>query len=90
MKVRCPVLAVNGALDVQVPPSENLAAIEQALKAGGNSDVTVKELASLNHMLQTTNSGAIGEYAKIEETISPAALELIGNWVIARSSDENN
>jgi pimeloyl-ACP methyl ester carboxylesterase len=34
--VKCPVLAINGDKDVQVPSAENLAAIESALLAGGN------------------------------------------------------
>jgi hypothetical protein len=36
-KVRCPILAANGERDLQVSPKENLAEIEKALKAGGNS-----------------------------------------------------
>ena len=37
-KVKCPVLALNGELDLQVPADQNLPAIEAALKAGGNKD----------------------------------------------------
>ncbi len=81
MKVKCPVLAINGALDVQVPPKENLAGIEEALKAGGNTNFTVKELPRLNHLLQRAATGAFAEYNKIEETIAPVALETIGNWI---------
>jgi fermentation-respiration switch protein FrsA (DUF1100 family) len=81
MKVKCPVLAINGEKDLQVPPEENLQAIEEALKAGGNRDYTVKELPGLNHLFQTAETGSPSEYARINETISPAALELIGDWV---------
>ena len=42
MKVKCPVLAINGEKDLQVPPEENLRAIDDALKAGGNKDYTSK------------------------------------------------
>jgi pimeloyl-ACP methyl ester carboxylesterase len=52
-KVQCPVLALNGERDVQVPPKENLQAIEEALKAGGNQHYTIKELSNLNHLFQT-------------------------------------
>jgi len=31
-KIKCPVLAVNGEKDLQVPPKQNLEAIERALK----------------------------------------------------------
>ncbi|MDM7920079.1 MAG: alpha/beta fold hydrolase [Methanosarcina sp.] len=87
MKVKCPVLAINGEKDLQVPPEENLKAIEEALKAGGNKDYTVKELPGLNHLFQTAETGSPSEYAKINETISPAALELIGDWVSEHTSD---
>jgi uncharacterized protein len=81
MDVKCPVLAINGEKDLQVPPDENLRAIDEALKTGGNEDYTVKELPGLNHLFQTAKTGSPSEYAKIEETISPAALKIIGNWI---------
>ncbi|MFZ1683996.1 MAG: alpha/beta fold hydrolase [Candidatus Zixiibacteriota bacterium] len=84
-KVHCPVLAINGEKDMQVPPKENLAAIEQALKKGGNKDYTAKELAGLNHLFQTAPTGAPSEYGKIEETISPIALATIGDWIVAHT-----
>jgi len=80
-KLSCPVLAINGEKDLQVPAKENLAAIEQALKEGGNKDYTIKELPGLNHLFQTAETGSITEYGKIEETISPSALEVIGKWI---------
>ncbi len=82
-KLKQPALATNGEKDVQVAPKENLAAIEAALKAGGNKDYLVKELPSLNHLFQTANTGAVSEYAKIEETISPTALKAMGDWILA-------
>jgi pimeloyl-ACP methyl ester carboxylesterase len=86
-KVTCPVLAINGDKDVQVISQENLAAIEKALLIGGNKDFTVKELSSLNHLLQTAETGSISEYSKIEETMSPAALKLIGDWILSQRRD---
>ena len=80
-KVKCPVLAINGEKDLQVPPKENLRAIEDALKAGGNKDFTIKELPGLNHLFQTATTGSPTEYSKIEETISPTALTIIGDWI---------
>ena len=38
VELRCPVLALNGEKDLQVPPNENLAAIEKALNEGGNKN----------------------------------------------------
>jgi len=83
-KVSCPVLAVNGEKDVQVTPKENLRGVEKALEAGGNKDYTIKELPNLNHLLQTAETGDISEYGKIEETMSPTALQIIGDWILER------
>jgi pimeloyl-ACP methyl ester carboxylesterase len=81
-EVRCPVLAVIGEKDIQVPPKENLPEIEKALRAGGNKDFTVKELPHLNHLFQTCQTGGIDEYVRIEETFAPSALELITDWIV--------
>ena len=83
-KVECPVLAINGETDLQVPPRENLAAIAEALKGGGNSHVTVLEFKGLNHLFQTSATGSPSEYGRIEETIAPAALEVISGWIKAQ------
>ncbi len=80
-KITCPVLAINGDKDLQVPSGPNLSRIEAALKKGGNSHYVVRELAGVNHLFQTAETGLPAEYAKIEETISPLALKIIGNWI---------
>jgi len=84
-KVRCPVLAINGEKDLQVPPKENLSAIEEAFKAGGNQNYTIKELPGLNHLFQTSQTGVPSEYAKIEETISSVALKIVGDWILEQT-----
>lgn len=80
-KVTCPVLAINGEKDLQVPPKQNLPAIRKALEAAGNKNFEVDELPGLNHLFQAAKSGAPSEYAEIEETMSPVALEKIANWI---------
>ena len=86
--VTAPVLAVNGALDLQVPATENLAAIEAALLEAGNEDVTVEEWPNLNHLFQHCESGHPSEYLQIEETFSEEVLERIGGWILERFGDE--
>lgn len=83
-KVTVPVLAINGEKDLQVPARENLAAIERGLKAAGNADVTTQILPGLNHLFQTATTGSPAEYARIEETFAPAALQAISDWILAR------
>lgn len=80
-KVKCPVLALIGEKDIQVPPKQNLPAIRKALEDAGNTNFETAELPGLNHLFQPAKTGLPSEYGEIEQTISPAALEKIGNWV---------
>jgi len=80
-KVDCPVLAINGELDTQVDAPTNLAIIESVLKKNNNKSYQVVPLKGLNHLLQTAVSGEVSEYANINETISPLALDTIGLWL---------
>ncbi len=80
-KLKMPVLAMNGSRDLQVPPQQNLPAIAAALATGGDQDFTIAELPGLNHLFQHCNECTVAEYGKLEETFSPAALEVMGNWI---------
>ncbi|MBN2636871.1 MAG: alpha/beta fold hydrolase [Prolixibacteraceae bacterium] len=80
-KVDCPVLALNGSKDLQVPADENLFAIEKALKEGGNTIFKTMKIDGLNHLFQHCKTGAPEEYAQIEETFSPEVLSIINNWI---------
>ena len=83
-RIDIPVLALNGSLDRQVPADANLAAIEAGLHH--NEDVTALKLDGLNHLFQTAETGALGEYVDIEETMAPVVLEQIGRWIEARTA----
>lgn len=85
-RVTCPVLALNGSLDTQVPVKENLAVIERELGAGKNRDFKIVELPGLNHLFQTCKTGSVAEYHSIEETLAPLALETIGEWIVAHTA----
>jgi pimeloyl-ACP methyl ester carboxylesterase len=81
--VPCPVLALNGSLDLQVLPKQNLAPLEAALKKG-SKDVTALEIPELNHLFQHAKTGSTMEYATITETFAPEALTIIGDWIATR------
>ncbi len=83
-RVQAPVLALAGERDLQVPPRENLREIRAALRRAGNEDVTTLELRRLNHLFQTSVTGAPSEYGAITETFAPEALELISTWILER------
>ena len=85
-KVACPVLAINGEKDTQVPPGLNLPAIRKALQDGGNRYFEVVEMPGLNHLFQHARTGAVSEYGQIEETFAPEAMEKIASWINGLSS----
>jgi pimeloyl-ACP methyl ester carboxylesterase len=87
IKLTCPVLVLNGERDLQVPPAQNLPAIQKALGVGRNRNFEIVELPGLNHLFQDAKTGAVSEYAEIEETISPAAMERISSWVLKQMGE---
>lgn len=84
-KLTCPVLALNGEKDLQVPPQSNLPLIETALKEAGNRNFKIMEIPGVNHLFQSCKTGAVTEYAEIEETISQAVLEILKDWIVNSS-----
>lgn len=84
-KTRIPVLALSGELDLQVT-KDNLPLIEAALRRAKNPDATTKLLPGLNHLFQHARTGSPAEYAAIEETFSPEALQLVGDWITERAT----
>jgi hypothetical protein len=58
--------------------------MEAAFRAAGNHDATVKVFPDLNHLFQHAETGLVGEYGRIEETIAPEVLEAIAQWIGTR------
>jgi len=78
-KVTCPVLAVAGSKDLQVPAESNIAAIRAALH--DNAHVETRIFPGLNHLFQHAISGSPAEYARIEETMSTEVSDAIAKWI---------
>ena len=79
-EVDAPMLFLFGERDVQVPPEENIRRIREQL--GDRAErVSIEVEPKLNHLFQESESGSIAEYSLLEQTISPAVLERIGEWL---------
>lgn len=50
-----------------------------------NRQVQTVELPGLNHLLEPCTTGTVAEYGRIEETMAPAALEVVAKWVKAQA-----
>jgi pimeloyl-ACP methyl ester carboxylesterase len=76
--IRCPVFALNGEKDLQVPADMNLSRIQNLV----SSTLKIKQYPGLNHLFQHAERGAIDEYSAIEETISPEVLNDVADWIL--------
>lgn len=83
-KLQIPVLALNGSNDVQAPPDPNLVAVRSALK--DNPKAEIVELPGLNHLFQTSATGDPRDYARIEETLAPVALDRMVEWIVIQAN----
>ena len=76
--VQCPVLALCGDRDCQVPAQPNLQRIKQLCPKA-----ETHELPGLNHLFQHCSTGSPDEYIQIEETFAPEAMRLILGFLLA-------
>jgi pimeloyl-ACP methyl ester carboxylesterase len=87
-KVHCPVLALFGGLDTQVPEAENKQAIVAALEKGGNHDYSVQVFPKANHLYVTAVTGSPKEYASLKKEFVPGFLDLITLWIRTKTGLE--
>lgn len=77
-KIKCPVLAINGKLDLQVDHTYNLGVLEKGLT---NCKHKIVAFDGLNHLFQHCKTGSPNEYSEIEETMSPEVLDVMIDWI---------
>lgn len=83
-KLRCDVLALNGSKDIQVLPQSNMEGIQKALAGGRARSYEIKEVEGVNHLFQSCKTCTTGEYDTLEESFSPAVLEIMSNWLLQK------
>ncbi|HYD21878.1 MAG TPA: acyl-CoA thioester hydrolase/BAAT C-terminal domain-containing protein [Flavipsychrobacter sp.] len=82
-KLNCKVLALNGDKDIQVISESNLAGVKEALAKSRSPKYDVHEMKGLNHLFQKCLTCSSTEYGDLDETFSPDALKVIGDWLDA-------
>ena len=81
-KVRQPILILQGALDRQVT-HEQADLLEEAARAGGNTNVTKQVFPNLNHLFLPAKTGGVDEYSKLETSSVPDdLLKTLGDWLV--------
>lgn len=76
-----PVLAILGALDLQVPLVQNAPAMRRILGARRDALSATHTLPGVNHMMQPASTGLMNEYIEIEQTIAPEVLVTMDRWL---------
>lgn len=77
--VKCPVMALGGEKDLNVPVSLNVPSLETNLPK--NKHNVIRVYKNLNHLFQHAKTGNPAEIVNIEETISPEVLADIATWI---------
>ena len=78
--VSCPVLALYGSLDIQVPPQRNLETMQVALSGNPLSRVLVIEGA--NHLFQDAIEGTVEEYGTLEPEFIDGFESTVSDWIL--------
>jgi uncharacterized protein len=76
-----PVLAMYGSLDLQVPPTTSLSALERHFSGPRRNLLTAELLPGINHMMQPARSGSMDEYRTIEQTIAERVFVVLDAWL---------
>jgi pimeloyl-ACP methyl ester carboxylesterase len=81
-KVKCPVLALFGELDLQVPPSQNKGPMEEALSKSGTQDYKIIVMPKANHLFQSAVTGSPTEYGSLPKEFVPEFLDTMSGWIL--------
>ncbi len=84
-QMRCPLLAIGGEKDCQVPADANLSVIENICEANGIPCQTIR-LPDVNHLGQVCHTGAVDEYATLGQAPDESVLSALVQWLDSISS----
>jgi fermentation-respiration switch protein FrsA (DUF1100 family) len=79
-QVSCPVLALYGELDVQVPPELNLEPMQAAIDE--NPQATVIVIEGANHLFQAAVDGSVEEYATLAPEFTDGFESTVSDWIL--------
>ncbi len=79
-KIKCPVLAIFGEKDQQVPVSLNLAPLQKAF-VGRENQIEIKIIKDANHLFQAAKTGSFSEYSKLEKKFADDFLASIQKFL---------
>ena len=77
--VKCPVMALGGSNDLNVPAEFNMKVLKSKLPS--NSKDFIKIYPGLNHLFQHSSTGNPLDYVNIEETMSEEVMNDACTWI---------
>ena len=77
--VKCPVMALGGSNDLNVPAEFNMKVLKSKLPL--NSKDFIKIYPGLNHLFQHSSTGNPLDYVNIEETMSEEVMNDVCTWI---------
>ena len=77
--VKCPVMALGGSNDLNVPAEFNMKVLKSKLPS--NSKDFIKIYPGLNHLFQHSSTGNPLDYVNIEETMSEEVMNDVCTWI---------
>ena len=77
--VKCPVMALGGSNDLNVPAEFNMKVLKNKLPS--NSKDFIKIYPGLNHLFQHSSTGNPLDYVNIEETMSEEVMNDVCTWI---------
>lgn len=88
VKVKAPILILQGEKDFQVPKGEAIA-LGEALAQAGHPDYQVVMFPNLDHLFMfTEGESTLQSYLEKQRQIDPTVLKTIGDWLEARGLAE--
>lgn len=79
--IKCPVLALFGGLDMQVPVKLNEKPLITALEKAKNKNYKVVIFPDANHLFQKAKTGLPDEYSKLDKKFVSGFLSTIAVWI---------
>ncbi len=84
-KVKQPVLLIHGEKDKLSPRNEAIATISDALRKGGNENLTVRVFPNASHTITTNKTGLEFDW---EDNFVPDYFQFTTDWIKAKTNGE--
>jgi uncharacterized protein len=79
--VKCPVLAVYGGKDTQVPAEMNMKRIEEIIRQYDKDNIQTLLLPEANHLFQDAETGSPSEYKDLPPEFTNGFTEAVIKWL---------